>query len=161
MVENLKYKIENNEKRVKIFGKDFSKINKNNFELIYNEEKIELSEFLDLKNDKKGNKVIEIQLRKINNITNISMMFADCKQLISIKSVSKFETKNVTNMSFMFKGFSSLLFFGDISYRDISNFKDISSMFQDCSLLSSLPDISKWDTSNVINMKKIFYGCSS
>ena len=35
MVENLKYKIENNEKRVKIFGKDFSKINKNNFELIY------------------------------------------------------------------------------------------------------------------------------
>ena len=69
------------------------------------------------------------------------MMFADCKQLISIKSISKFETKNVTNMSFMFKGFSSQLFFGDISCWDNSNVKNISSMFQDCSLLSSLPDI--------------------
>ena len=111
MVENIQYKIDKNEKRIKIFGKEFIENNKNNFELIYNEEKLELSEFLDLKNDSKDKKTIEILLRNKNEITNMSMMFADCKQLISVRSISKFDTKNVTNMSFMFKGCTSFKFF--------------------------------------------------
>ena len=59
-------------------------------------------------------------------------MFCDCKSLIFLPDISKWNTKNVTNMSKMFCG---------------------------CTLLKSLPDISKWDIKNVTYMNSMFYNC--
>ena len=160
MAQKLQYKVIDDKKSIKIFGKEFVENNKYNFELLLNEEKLELSEFLDI-NEIKGKKTVEIQLRNVNSVINMSKMFEDCKQLASIRNIKNFDTKNVTDMSYMFKGCSSLRFLPDISVFDISNVKNISSMFQDCSLLPSLSDISSWNTSNIINMQKLFYGCSS
>ena len=62
-------------------------------------------------------------------------------------------------MSGMFYNCKSLLSLPDISKWDTSNVIDMSGIFWNCKSLSSLPDISKWDTSNAIFMGDIFYGC--
>ena len=61
-------------------------------------------------------------------------MFSECKSLISLPDISKWNTKNVQDMSYMFSGYNSL---------------------------KSLPDISKWNTSNVINFQGLFSKCNS
>ena len=75
---------------------------------------------------------LEIKLKEIKTITNMSYLFGgdglfekSCDKLISLPDISKWDTQNV---------------------------KDMSYMFSDCKSLISLPDISKWDTQNVINM---------
>ena len=62
------------------------------------------------------NNILEIKLKGIKNITNMSYMFYDCSSLNSLPDISKWNTSNVNNMS---------------------------GMFYNCSNLSSLPDISK------------------
>ena len=52
-------------------------------------------------------------------------MFYECKALISLPDISKWNTSNVRDMSYM---------------------------FYECTSLISLPDISKWDTSNVTDI---------
>ena len=61
-------------------------------------------------------------------------MFSECRSLISLPDISKWNTNNVTDMC---------------------------AMFYNCSSLKSLPDISKWNTNNVTNMTNMFYNCSS
>ncbi len=77
----------------------------------------ELIEEYDIKN--LNEKILEIKLFGINNITNMSCMFSCCKSLLLLPDISKWNTSKVT---------------------------DISSLFS-CCKLSSLPDISKWNTS--------------
>ena len=131
----LQYKIFEKEEKIKIFGDLFVKNNKDNFKIVLiNDEEKELAEFYDLKaypvNQKK--KIIEFQLKQIKDeVTSLSMMFQDCKNLISIKDLSMIETDKVTDMSYM---------------------------FSNCSSLSSLPDISTWNTENVTNMSYLFNG---
>ena len=63
------------------------------------------------------------------NYSNFKGMFYNCKSLISLPDISKWNTNNVI---------------------------DISEMFYNCSSLESLPDISKWNTNNVIDMSSLF-----
>ena len=90
-----------------------------------------LKEYINIKDNKKEK--IEIKLKGINNITNMSCLFHKCNSLSSLTDISKWNTSNVTNMICMFNG---------------------------CKLLSSLPDISKWNTSNVTDMRWMFDGCN-
>ena len=81
---------------------------------------------------------LEINLKEIKTITNMSYMFCDgwlkgCDKLISLPDISEWDTKDVTDMS---------------------------NMFYDCKSLSSLPDISNWDTKNVTNMSDMFRDCN-
>ena len=154
------YKI-NNENKVKIFGDKFVKNNKNKCYMIIDNIKKEISEYIELSEELKKQKTIQIKLRDIQNITDMSYMFGDCKSLSSLPDIYKWDTKNITNMSYMFYFCESLSSLPDISKWDTKNVTNMRTMFCSCYSLSSLPDISKWDTKNVINMNNMFNGCES
>ena len=123
----IKYKV-GKEDKIRIFGDDFVKNNKENFNMIINDKKYELDSFYKIKNEKE-NEILKIKLKQINNVTNLSSMLEKCFALIELSNISELDTNKVTDMSFM---------------------------FSNCSSLSSLPDISKWNTNNVNNMRAMF-----
>ena len=92
-------------------------------------------------------------------------MFSECRSLISLPDISKWNTNNVINMFCMFggkrSGCSSLISLPDISKWNTNNVTNMDGMFYNCSSLISLPDISKWNTNNVTDMINMFYNCSS
>ena len=84
------------------------------------------------------------------NITDVSLMFSGCNNLLEIY---EFDTANVTNMSGFFHFCSNL--------RNIPNFNtinvtDTSLMFCSCKNIIDLPDI---DTTKVTNMSAMFDFC--
>ena len=91
------------------------KNNKNNCKIIINGEEEELKEYKTfLWFSKKINK-LEIKLKGIMNITNMSDMFSGCSSLSSLTDISKWNTNNAIDMIFMLSGCSSLLSLIDIS----------------------------------------------
>ena len=156
----LKYNISKIDK-IKLFGEEFVKNNKGNLLILINDEEYELNVFFDLSGNHKKEKYLEIKVKLLNNLINISYMFSGCKQLVSAKYLSLINTDDVVDMSFMFSNCSSLSSLPDISKWNISQVKNMESMFEGCLLLKSCPEISTWNVSNVKNMKKLFYGCSS
>ena len=96
-----------------------------------------------------------------NNVTNMSYLFSHCKSLSSLPDISKWNTINVTNMSYLFYNCNSLSSLPDISKWNTINVTNMSYLFSDCNSLSSLPDISKWNTINVTSMSYLFYNCES
>ncbi len=103
---------------------------------------------------------LEIRLRQIKTLQNISFMFSGCTTLEKIE-YSNWDTNDATNMACLFCQCSSLTSLPDISKWNMNNVTDISHLFSECSSLTSLPDISKWNTNNVTKMKSIFHKCSS
>jgi len=180
------YKINNNDKKIKIFHIDFVNKNRDNCKIIYEGIVYDLEDEFNVDNLQKS--ILEIKLKGIKNITDMYAMFYGCSSLISLPDISKWDTSNITNMSCLFGECSSLIYLDDISkwntkkvtnmhsmfYKckslqtipDISNWditkvNDIHGMFSGCSSLIYLPDISRWNTSNIINIAKIFKNCSS
>ena len=162
----IQYKIKNikNTKSIRIFGDEFVKNNKEKCKIIINGKEIELCSYINTNIQININKIFEIKLNGINNITNMICMFKGDKSniipLSALPDISKMDTKNIINMSYMFYGCSLLSSLPDISKWNTKNVTDMSFMFYGCSLLSSLPDISKWNTQNVTDMSFMFYGCS-
>ena len=182
---NIIYKVTN--KEVKLFNESFIKKNKNNCKLIINEKEQELKEKYNFGLFSSKKDTLKIKLKGITNIINAADMFDNCKSLLSLPDIDKWDTSNITNMAWMFSNCSLLslpniskwnisnvtnmnhMFYGcslleslpDISEWDTSNVKDMSHLFRNCKKLSSLPDISKWNTSNVTNISYMFYGCSA
>ena len=104
-----------------------------------------------------------IELPKKWNISNVKYldnMFYCCININSLDCISEWDTSNVIDMNYMFHCCSSLTSLPDISNWDTSNVVYMNSMFNCCSSLTSLPDISKWNTSNVTNMCSMFQSCS-
>ena len=116
LIYNLK-----NENKIKIFGRNFIKNNKDKCKIIIDGKENELQEYIP--NNNKD--FIEIRLKGITNIIDISYMFSGCSSLSNLSNFSKWNTFNITKMK---------------------------RVFYDCASLTHLPDISKWDTSNVTNM---------
>ena len=163
----IQYKISNCKYlNIRIFGDEFVKNNKDKCKIKINGKEIELCSHIDI-NIKQidSNKVYEIKLNGINNITNMSCMFKgnifNNTPLFDLPDISNWNTQNVTDMSEMLYECSSLISLPDISNWNTQNVTDMSNMFFGCSSLSSLPDISIWNTKCVIDMSYIFYGCSS
>ena len=92
------------------------------------------------------------------NVTDMESMFAGCENLESL-DLSGFYTLNVTDMSFMFSRCSSLQSL-DLSGFDTSNVTNMIGMFGRCTNLKTL-DLSVFNTSNVTNMVCMFYGCEN
>ena len=90
------------------------------------------------------------------NVTNISFMFSDIKNLISL-DLSNFNTSSVTNMSNIFSNCKALTSL-DLRNFNTSNVTIMTNMFGSCKSLTSL-DLSKFDTSNVTDMGSMFNGC--
>ena len=121
----IEYRIGYYEEKIKIFGKNFVENNRIKCQIIFEDNKYELSEYFEIKNFANNN-ILQFKLIGINNITNMEDMFHDCESLVSLPDISKWNTSNVTNMK---------------------------EMFSCCKSLKSLPDISKWNTSNVTNIE--------
>ena len=149
-------------KRLRLFGEEFVKNNKNNCIIIIDGKNHQLTEYINIDEKMKKNKYIEIQLKEINTITNMSHMFCrgiegiDKMLVTNIPDISKWDTKNVTDMSYLFCCCELLKSLPDISSWNTSNVKDMSNMISYCGNLESLPDISNWDTRNVTNMSHMF-----
>ena len=99
---NIIYKVEDIE--VKLFGDTFVKNNKNNCKLIVDGKEQELKTYYTFGFFSTKKDTLEIKLKGITNITNISLMFNGCSSLLSLPDISKWNTSNVTNMSGMFNG---------------------------------------------------------
>jgi len=158
---NITYNIKN-ENDVHIFGKKFVENNKDKCKIVFENKEYELNEYFKIKNYTSNKlKKLQIQLKYLNNVTNMHCIFQNCTSLSSLSDISKWNINNVTNMKEMFSSCTSLSSLPDISKWNTNNVTDMSYMFSGCSLLSSLPDISKWNTKNVTNMSSIFNGCTS
>ena len=147
------------EDNINIFGSEFVKNNKNNCKMIIDNKEYDLEEKFNIKNC--NNNILNIKLKGIDNITNMSYMFKWCSSLSSLPDISKWNTDNVTNMSYMFYGCESLISLPDISKWNTSNVNDMSYMFRECKSLISLPDISKWNIYKVTMSHDMFSGCTS
>ena len=101
----------------KLFGEIFVRNNKNNCKIIINGKEKELVSFYDIEKLEE-NGMLEIKLKGINNIKNMSCMFCGCLSLFSLPDISKWETDNIIELKCLFSG---------------------------CSSLTELPDISKWN----------------
>ena len=155
----LVYNNKNNEDKIRLFGEDFVKNNKNNCYILINNHISELCEFYNCDKKKKEKEII-VHLIKEKRMS-IKGIFNNCKNLVNISNISKWSTHLVNDMSNMFYGCSSLLSLPDISSWITINVKNMSNMFYGCSSLSSLPDISIWRTNSAIDMSSMFYECSS
>ena len=147
-----------NADRIKIVSKDFVKNNKDNCKIIINGEERELSEFIDISNMKNCGE-IEVKLKETKTITNMSYMFLDCYNLISLPDFSEWDTSNVTTLQSLFNGCNSLSSLPDISNWNTENVTTIRNIFWGCRKLTQVPDISKWNTSNLTDIKGVFDGC--
>ena len=154
---NLIYEKNNNDNSEEIiFGNKFVENNKNNIELIINNEKKNLIEKYKLK---RGENKIHIIIK--GKITNLEDMFKGCKNLKYIKELNSLDTKNINNFSSMFEGCSSLSNLNGIENWNVSNGIDFSHMFDGCSSLSNIDELKNWDVSNGINFSFMFCECSS
>ena len=153
---NMKYKIKYY--YVKIFGSKFVTNNKNKAKFIFEEKEYELEEYFQIP-DEYNKDILDIKLKMINKIEDLSSMFEGCADIVSINNISYLINENIININSMFCGCSSLSSLPDISNWNIINVRDMSYLFTKCSSLKSIPDISIWKTNNLENIKSIFRGC--
>lgn len=168
-------------KKIKIFGEDFVKNNKNKCKIIYKNLEYEITEELLLKNedinninneeneenkeyednkekDEKEKKkfrgeenLLTIKLRDINNISNFNNMFNNCTQLIDLPDISKMNPINIKSNKNMFDGCSNLNK-PDLSRLKTNNAIDISDLFKFFFSSQSLTEKSKGNESKIENM---------
>ena len=96
----IRYKINKNEKKIKIFDCDFIENNRDKCKIIYQGKEYKIKEKWDI-DDKIKNEIIEIKLKGINNITNMSCMFYGCSNLSNLPDISNWNTNNVTKKIYL------------------------------------------------------------
>ena len=88
---------ENKDNKTRIFGENF--VVNNNFKIIYKDQEYELTEYFEdiynIKDNKDNN--INLRLRTINTVTNLSHMFYRCDTLLSFPEIS--EDINYSNIT--------------------------------------------------------------
>ena len=92
----LEYKATNG-RYIKLFGSGFAYNNKDKCKIIYNKKEFDLMEYFTFDNNHNHNSN-KIQLRINNNITDISGMFYQCKELLSISYLSV-DNPNITDIN--------------------------------------------------------------
>ena len=115
--------------------------------------------------------------------TNFYRMFANCKNLTTVKGIENWGFNVGTDISYMFENCISLTTLDDIKNWDVSAVNEmeylfsgcenlttavlnwdfiqsqsIAQLFRNCKNLTTV-DISSWQSSNVQNMGAMFYGC--
>ena len=158
-VITIKYKNKKNEEEISLLGDKFIYNNKNNFQLLINEKSIDIKKIYNKKKIKFNKDTLEVKLKILSTLTDMSYMFNNCSSIISISDIHRINTSNVTNMSYFFCNCNSLKTFADISYWDTSCVTNMKYMFGECGSLEKLPDISKWNTSNVTDLSYMFCEC--
>ena len=144
----------------KLFGENFVNNNKDICKIEISGKEYELSSYLEDEFDEHY-KVLEIKLKGISKITDMSYMFCGCLSLMKLTDFNKINTSNVTNLKAMFAECKFFKDIPDLSKWNIENVEDISYMFFECRNLEKLCDISNWNTSNIEKMNFLFCGCST
>ena len=144
----------------KIFGEKFVENNKNKCKILISNKEYKLCSYVNEEIEKlKENDSLEIKLKGINEITDMSYMFCGCLSLAYLPDIDEMNTNKVTNMRCLFGGCKSLSYLPDIGKWDIKNVKDISCLFYGCVLLKFISDLKKWKTSNITDMNSLFSFC--
>ena len=134
---------------MRIFGHNFFINNKEKLSFLYENKTYEINEFFALSNISEEKDILEIKLKGIKNVSNLSYMFKDCSLLISFKDNFNMDNIDITDMSYMFS-YCSLFKELDAHWNwNTKNVADMSYMFYKCSSLTTLPHISKWIIDNV------------
>jgi surface protein len=160
----IKYKIVDikDTKKIQLFGELFVETNKNICKIIVKGKVSDLTTYIDVEKDQLNDDILEIKLKGIKNITNMSHIFyagyGDIP-LFSLPDFSKWNTQNVINMSNMFHGCDKLISL-DLSSFDTKNVIDMSNLFSYCNSLKNI-DLSSFNTENVKNMGGMFYMCEN
>ena len=155
------YKINDNQKKLKLFGDKFVKNNINKCKIIIDGKEYELCNELNIGKFKiDDNKLFKIQLIGIKSITDMSYMFHKCENLFSVSHLSQINTSKIVSMRSLFESCSLLEAVEGISDWDIRNVTNIRGMFFNCQSLTKISNITNWDTSNVLEMKDLFWSCS-
>ena len=104
----LKYNAKD-KKEIMIFGNTFVSNNLGKCKIVFKKKEYNLMQFFTISeftNEKLTE--LEIKLRYINNITDMSFMFHKCTRLLSISNLDKLCLENTTNISYMFSECESL-----------------------------------------------------
>ena len=91
---------------IKIFGDTFVENNKKKCKMVIDNKELEITGKYNIENC--NNNKLEIELKGINNVVDMSYMFNRCSSLLSLPDISKWNTNNVSDMNWMFSGCSSL-----------------------------------------------------
>jgi surface protein len=165
-IQNIKLKINNllkdeniaSNNKIRIFGEEFVKNNKNNCVIFINNKEKELSEFYEYAQNEN---VIFVRLKMNEKVNSFNEMFKDCSSLISFNEGNNWNLSNINDMSYMFYNCESLGFLSRISKWDTSNVINMDYLFYNCLSLIPFPDISKWNISKVKRKTDMFNGCSN
>ena len=84
-----RYEIKEDSQKIKIFGNEFIKNNKNNFDFFINGKLNNIRDEINNSFWEKNDKIIEIKLLEKNKCTSMKSMFYGCESLISISEESK------------------------------------------------------------------------
>lgn len=105
------------------------------------------------------NKLVKLSLVGLNTsaVTNMSRMFAECKNLESV-DISSLDTSNVQDMSYMFTKCRLAAF--DLSELDTSAATSMKGMFYYSLSGGKNIDVTSFNTSCVTDMESMFEGCS-
>jgi len=111
--------------------------------------------------DSKIDDILIVKLIEKDNITDMSYMFYECKNLISVRNIANWDTINVTNMKSMFHFCKDLQSIDKLSELRVDNITDFSYMFYGCNSLTNLEEISKWNAYKATNISYLLFDCIS
>ena len=122
----------------------------------------EISNTINLTKKDKSNNIISIKLKGFNNNIDLSHMFYDCSNILSLEIDLNLHGINIINMTNMFKKCKELQKITvESKFKCSIIIKDMTGIFADCNSLKEIPNIFKWDTTNVETMKYMFSKCHS
>ena len=150
-------KITEDNKNINIINAD---LNEGYLLVIQKKEKVHASIF----EDNKPDTIQQIQATfniEFKNINDMSYMFYNCSNLISIEKISNWNTSKIINMKSLFEGCINLQDLEKKLDWDTSKITDMSNMFRNCKKLNFIPDISSWNLSEVKDINYFFSGCEN
>ena len=92
----IKYKI-NESKEIRLFGDKFVENNKDICKIIFDKNEESLVPWKEIENNL-GKEFLEITLKGLANVTNMSHIFNGCSELIDFDDISNLDMKNVTDI---------------------------------------------------------------
>ena len=172
----LEYQINNDERKIRIFGSTFVHTNSNKCKIVVNNKRIDLREFLDLGDyvkfpiiNAESNK-IKIRLLTFTKITDFTKMCCDCKSLLRFNVVSLNISKEIIAQNKNYNNFNSVSHYEDLllniyypllDLKDFNKIDRMESIFSNCESLIDLSVLSYFNTSSVKSFYNLFNECSS
>ena len=93
-----------------------------------------------------------------SHLTNMRILFNNCKKLKEIKGFDKLNTSKVIDMEGLFQHCISLEYI-DVSNFDTSNVTNMAFMFNNCNSLNEIKGLDKFKTNKVKSMEGMFQSC--